>query len=271
MRTRTLSLSALGVAGVLALLMVAACATSGVNRGDFNIMSYEEEWALGQKLEADIARQLPLVNDRTALAYLNGVGQRIVRRTELARLPWEFHLVADPKVNAFNIPGGHVYVHTGLVATADNASELAGVLAHEIAHGVSRHSTEQLSRAYGLSAVASMALGRNPAAYQQILAQIVGAGTLARFSRGAELEADRLGVRYMHGAGYDPRGMVSIFQELLAQRQRRPSSVERFFASHPLTEERLAEVRREISGLPASRVATTDSGYGGFQRRVAGR
>jgi predicted Zn-dependent protease len=257
-------------AALLLALAVAGCASSGVNRGQLNLISLEEEWRLGQQLERDLARQLRLVNDSAALAYVNEVGQRLVRQTEMANLPWRFHLVADPEVNAFNIPGGHVYVNTGLIAEADDASEFAGVLAHEISHGVSRHGTEQLSRAYGISILGGILLGENPAAYQQILAQIVAQGSLARFSRAAESEADRLGIHTMHDASYDPRGLVEVFQQLLSTRQRRPSSVEQFFSTHPLTEERLAEARREIEGLPQrSGLVEREAGYDRLQDRLA--
>ena len=251
-------------------LAVAGCASSGVNKGQLNLISLQEEWQLGQQLEADLARQLPLVNDRAALAYVNEVGQRLVRQTEMANLPWEFHLVASREVNAFNIPGGHVYVNTGLIAEADDAAEFAGVMAHEISHGVSRHGTEQLSRAYGISILGGILLGQNPAAYQQILAQILAQGSLARFSRSAETEADRLGVRSMYGAGYDPRGLVDIFQKLLSARQRRPSSVERFFSTHPLTEERISDAQKEIASLPQrGGLVEREGGFEELQSRVA--
>jgi predicted Zn-dependent protease len=268
---RNPSRAAGAVALVLAAALVAgACASSGVNQGQLNVISLEEEWRLGQQLERDLASRLRLVDDRAALAYVNEVGQRIVRQTEMANLPWKFHLVANPEVNAFNIPGGHVYVHTGLIAEADDAAEFAGVLAHEISHGVSRHGTEQLSRAYGLSILGGILLGENPAAYQQILAQIVAQGSLARFSRSAETEADRLGIRYMYGAGYEPRGLVEIFQKLLSARQRRPGSVERFFSTHPLTEDRIAEAEREIAGLPGrGGLVEREAGFQDLQNRVA--
>ena len=250
-------------------LAIAGCASSGVNKGQLNLISLQEEWQLGQRLEADLAQKLPLVNDRAALAYVDEVGQRIVRQTEMANLPWKFHLVANREVNAFNVPGGHVYVNTGLIAEADNVAELAGVMAHEISHGVSRHGTEQLSRAYGLSILGGILLGQNPAAYQQILAQIVAQGSLARFSRSAETEADRLGIGYMHGAGYHPRGLVEIFQKLLSARQRRPGSVERFFSTHPLTEERIAEAQRVIESLPQrGGLVERDGGFEELQSRV---
>ena len=255
----------------LAVLTAFACASSGVNQGDFNLVSYQEEWALGQKLEGDIARQLPLVNDRTSLAYVNRIGQRLVAQTELAQAPWEFHIVADPKINAFNIPGGHVYVNSGLVAATDNTAELAGVMAHEISHGVARHGTEQLSKAYGFQVVAGLALGGNPPIYQQLLAQVVGAGTFAAFGRDAEREADRLGVFTMQSAGYDPHGMVTMFQELLSRRQSQPGAVSQFFSSHPLTEDRITEVRALIAQLPPrSNLVTRDAELPRIQQRLSG-
>jgi predicted Zn-dependent protease len=250
-------------------LLLAACASSGVNQGDFNLVSLEEEWQLGQKLEGDLARKLRLVDDRTTVGYVDRLGRQLVAQTEMANLPWEFHVVADPEINAFNIPGGHVYVNTGLLGAAEDVAQLAGVMAHEIAHGVSRHGTEQLTRVYGLNIAAGLLLGQDPAAYEQLLAQIVGAGTIAKFSRGAESEADMLGVHYMYNAGYDPEGMARMFEELLGHRQRQPSSIDQFFASHPLTESRIAQVRREAAKLPAKRLTSHDAAYQDVRRRAA--
>jgi beta-barrel assembly-enhancing protease len=256
---------------VFALLtLLLSCSTSGVNQGDFNILSTEEEWQLGERLEQDLGKELQLVNDRAAVDYVTQVGQRIVQQTELAQLPWEFHIVRDPAVNAFNIPGGKVFVNTGLIEIAGNVSELAGVMAHEIAHGVARHGSEQLTKSYGLNILASLALGQNPSVYEGILAQVVGGGALAKFSRDAEREADSLGIRYMHQAGYAPEGMAGMFEKLLAQRQRQPGQVEQFFSTHPLTETRIAEVRRLAAELPESpNLIRRDPRFQEVQQRLA--
>lgn len=257
------------LAAIALPVLLAACASSGVNQGDFNLVSIEDEWQLGQKLSGDLAHQLRLVDDRTTVGYVDRLGRQLVAQTEMANLPWQFHVVADPEINAFNIPGGHVYVNTGLLGAADDVAQLAGVMAHEIAHGVSRHGTEQLTRVYGLNIAAGLLLGQDPAAYEQLLAQIVGAGTIAKFSRGAESEADMLGVRYMYGAGYDPEGMARMFEELLRHRQRQPSSIDQFFASHPLTENRIAQVRRAAAELPPKRLTSHDAAYQDVRRRAA--
>ncbi len=244
----------------LSLALVSGCATSGVNRGDVNLVSLSEEWQMGQQFEQQLAKDLKLVNDRATVAYVSRIGQQLVSQTELRNQPWEFHVVADPAINAFNIPGGHVYVNTGLLAAVDNAAELAGVMAHEIAHGVSRHGTERLTKAYGLNIGAGLLLGQDPSTTQKILAQLVGGGALAKFSRSDERESDELGVLYMYRAGYDPEGMATMFEKLLSQRKSRPSAVQSFFSSHPLTESRIAAVRAEARQLPPKRGLTTRDG-----------
>lgn len=254
---------------LLTVTWLSGCAGIGLGTGDVNLISIEEEWQMGQELEAEIAREMDLVRDRAALSYINQVGQRIVNQSQMRELPWEFHIVDDPSINAFNIPGGHVYVHTGLIEAANNASELAGVMAHEISHGVERHATERLTQAYGLNIVAALVLGQNPGMIEQIVAQIAGTGAIAKFSRDDEREADQLGVRLMHSAGYNPEGMADMFRTLLAERQRQPSQLEQFFSTHPLSEERIVAIERQIDGLPRrSGLTTQDQGFRDLQARV---
>lgn len=255
------------LAVVLATVLTAGCGSSG-GGGDFNLISIEEEWQLGQQLAQEIARQVKLSNDPALNAYVRQMGERIVARTNMANLPWNFYVVDDPSINAFAVPGGHVYVHTGLIANADNASELAGVMAHEISHVLARHSTEQISRQYGLQILASLVLGQNPGQLAQIAASIAGTGALARFSREAEREADELGIRAMHAAGYNPQGMATMFEELLEHRQGSPGRVEQFFSTHPLTEERIRESRERAQQLGTSGTTTDEPGFQDAKRRV---
>jgi len=261
-----LSIPAIVLAGCL--VATSGCATSGVNQGDINVLSYQEEWQLGQRLSQDLRGKLKLVDDPAALEYVTGVGEQIVAQTELRGLPWHFHIVQSPEVNAFNIPGGHVYVNTGLIAAADNVAEFSSVLSHEIAHGVARHGTEQLTRAYGLQLLAGLVLGENPPAYEQILAQLAATGAMAKYSRAAETEADRLGVDYMARAGYDPEGMADMFRVLLERRQSRPGSVGQFFATHPLTEARIRTVEALAAQIDRSGLTRTDRGYQQLRKRL---
>jgi beta-barrel assembly-enhancing protease len=255
---------------VLATLLLAGCATSG-GGGDLNLVSLEDEWKLGEQLAADIEKNMEIVHDREVNGLVNRIGQQIVRQTAMAQLPWHFHVVNDPQINAFNIPGGRVYVTTGLIAAAKDVAAFSSVLAHEIAHGVSRHGTEQLTRSYGLSVVANLLLGNDPALHEQVLAGVLGSGAMAHYSRQAELEADSLGLRCMVRAGYDPNGMIRMFETLLEDRKRRPSRVERIFATHPLTEDRILAVRNELQTLPeTTSLVASDREYERIHRRFGG-
>lgn len=250
------------------MLLTFGCGSGG--SGDFNLISIEEEWQLGQQLSLDIARKVRLNNDPAINSYVRGMGQRIVANAPAPfnRMPWQFHVVDDPAINAFAIPGGHVYVNTGLIANADNASELAGVMAHEISHVVARHSTEQLSRQYGLSMLAGVALGQNPGQLAQIAAQLVAGGAMARFSREAEREADELGIQAMAAAGYNPIGMATMFEELMENRQRSPGRVEQFFSTHPLTEERVRDARNRAARI-GDRGTLDEPEFQDIKRRVS--
>jgi predicted Zn-dependent protease len=256
-------------AGSLALvsLLALSCATSGVNSGDFNLISLDEEWQLGAQLERDMSKQVKLVRSGRAADYLNRVGHAIVGQTEMRDREWTFHLVDDPAVNAFNIPGGHVYVNTGLVEAAPDAAAFAGVLAHEIGHGVARHGTEQLTKAYGINIIGGVLLGENPAVYEQILAQILAGGAVARFSRADEREADEIGVRYSWEAGYDPMGLARMLEVLAREAQRNPNRIERFFSTHPMTEDRVTATQQMASSLDGGR--RDDQGFEEFQRVAA--
>lgn len=253
-------------------LLLAALSVGGLSLGGcasgFNLVSVDEEWQLGQQLEHDVAQQVDIVSDATLTSYISRIGQRIVAQTPYASRPWRFYVVDDDAINAFNVPGGLVYVNTGLIAAADNVAELVGVIAHEVAHGAARHGTERMSQAYGLNAGAALLLGQDPGMAAQIAAQLAGGGAIAKFSRDDEREADILGVRYMAGAGYNPIGMATMFEKLMADRQRRPSSVEQFFSTHPLTEERIATVRSEARKYPTRGLTTKDGPFASIRARA---
>jgi predicted Zn-dependent protease len=259
MTPRTFRPSPFVAAMAVFLLVLAGSAGTMAAAGGFNLVSLDQEWGMRDQLRSQVSQEMRLVKDPDALAYVNLVGRRIASQTPFGNRRWDFGIVNDKSVNAFNLPGGLVYVNAGLIAEADSLDELAGALAHEVGHGAARHGTQLMTRAYGYNAVAGLLLGRNPGQGKQILAQVVGAGVINNYSRSAELEADRLGVRYTYQAGYDPRGMVSLFQDLLQERSRRPTKVEQFFASHPLTEQRIQTVQAEASQLPRKASLTHDT------------
>ncbi|HEX8170525.1 MAG TPA: M48 family metallopeptidase [Thermoanaerobaculia bacterium] len=256
------------VALAILTLVSAGCGSGGGGK-DFNLISIQEEWQLGQQLQQEVSSQVRLNNDPVVNSYINDLGQRLVARTPAPfnQLPWTFHVVQDPAINAFAIPGGHVYVNTGLIAAAENASELAGVMAHEISHVTARHSTEQISRQYGLSILAGLVLGQNPSQMSQIVAQIVAGGAVARFSRDAEREADERGIQLMSDAGYNPSGMAAMFRILEAHAKSEPSRVEQFFSTHPTTESRVRDAESRAQKI-GTRGITDEPAFQEAKRRV---
>ncbi len=233
---------------VLILAVVApACATLGI--GGINLISIEEEWEMGRQFEVELAQELPLSNDPVVNDYVERIGRLLVSQTEMADLDWRFYVVEEPEVNAFNVPGGLVYVYSGLIREAGSAAELVGVIGHELGHGIARHGTERLSRQYGLAVLAQAVLGEDPGLIQQIVAEIVAVGAISQFSRSQEFEADEIGVHLMSGGGYHPQGMVALLERLLELREREPGAVERFFATHPDVSDRIDRVEDQIGAF----------------------
>src|SRR5262249_54657903 len=197
---------------VLFVLALAGC-SSGLGASGSSV-TLDQEWQLGQQMAAQVAQQVHFVNDPVANSYVRAVGERIHAQTPLANLPFDFHIVDDPDINAFSIPGGHVYINRGLIGAANKADELAAVIAHEESHIVARHVIKQAEQQQTIGAIGSILLGQNPGVLQQLVAQVLAGGAMARFSRADEKEADDLGLRFMTAAGYNPRGMLDMFATL---------------------------------------------------------
>ena len=261
----------LAALATLPLVLLAGCAGMS-GGGGFNFISVDEEWEMGAQFEEEIPKQMKVISDPQAEAFLNRLGQDLLAasRSPLARREWKFHLIKDDAVNACNVPGGHVYVHTGLIRSVDDYDEFAAVVGHEIGHGLARHGTSQLSKQFGLSLLLSIAMGRNTSAAEQMIASFVSGASMMKFSRDDELEADRLGIHLLYGAGIDPLGMLSMLEVLDSLKKSSPSRVDRFMSSHPMPKTRIEEARRRIETLEPKpgQVHQTEE-FLAFQRRTA--
>lgn len=227
----------------------------------FNLFSKEQDIQLGREAAAQVTKQVPIIRRPELSAYLDRVGGKLASQPQAGDFPYAFSLVHDKSVNAFALPGGPTFVHTGLILAAENEAELAGVLAHEIAHVALRHGTNQASKANLIAlpaALASAAVGDGSLLGQ--LAQLgigVGANSiLLRYSRNAERDADLLGAQIMASAGYNPIEMARFFEKLEAGGGSRGLQ---FFSDHPNPGNRLKAVEREIQYLPQRRY-TADTG-----------
>ncbi|HLE62120.1 MAG TPA: M48 family metallopeptidase [Pyrinomonadaceae bacterium] len=204
--------------------------------------STEKEVRIGRELAAEVDRQAKFIDDPAITEYVNRVGQNIVLHSD-AKVPFTIKVIDSDEVNAFALPGGFFYVNKGLLLAADNEAELAGVMAHEIAHVAARHAVENNTKATLLEYLAlggSIFLGGWPGVIYQNTAGLGLLGAFMKFSRGAEEEADKLGVQYMYAAGYDPTAMATMFEKLEAKNKKKPGFIARAFATHPAPPDRRA-------------------------------
>lgn len=207
-----------------------------------------EEIRLGRETQAQVSRKVPALADRQVTDYVARVGARLAARAGGPRYPYSFSVADYRELNAFALPGGPVWIHRGVLHAAANEAQLAGVLAHEIAHIARRHTANQLSKqlvANGFLGLLGAMLGtQGGARTARIGAQALANGYLLKFSRDDEREADAIGLRIVQRAGWDGRGMAE-FMELVRRAQGRdPGSVEVFLSSHPAPAERAAAIRR---------------------------
>lgn len=198
-------------------------------RGVGNWYSTKWEIAAGRQSAMEVEKSSRLVTDPVVVEYVNRVGQRLVKNSD-AKVPFTIKVLDADEINAMALPGGYLYVNSGLILACDSEDELAGVMAHEIAHVAAHHAAREMTR------MNYMQVGPIPLA-------------LIRFPREYEAEADYLGVQYAYLAGYDPRGMVTIFRRLDALQRRKPGALPRAFSGHPATPDRIAASETEIATI----------------------
>jgi len=221
--------------------------TRDINKGSINFISLEKEIAIGRQMSAEVEREVKLVDDPVISEYVNRVGQNLVRNSD-AKVPFTIKVVQSEEINAFALPGGFFYVNSALILAADDEAELAGVMAHEIAHVTARHGAKQMSKGelLNLATIPLIFLG-GPAGFgiRQASGFLIPV-TFLSFSRGAESEADYLGLQYMYKTGYDPTAAVSFFEKLQAKETAKPGSMSKLFATHPPTGERIELEKKNI-------------------------
>jgi beta-barrel assembly-enhancing protease len=215
-----------------------------------NFYSIEKEIALGKQMAQEVERQAKIVDDPIVAEYVNRIGQNLVRNSD-AKVPFTIKVIDSEEINAFALPGGFFFVNTGILLNADNEAEMAGVMAHEIAHVAARHGTRQATRGdlvnYGSIPLIFLG-GWTGYAIRQGMGLAIPMGFLT-FSRTFEAEADKLGLEYMYKAGYDPESFVDFFEKVQSQEKRKPGTMSKVFSSHPPTDDRIKAAQKNIEEL----------------------
>jgi len=244
----------------------------GVGKG-VNFYSQEKEMAMGRQLAQEVQRQAKMVDDPLITEFVNRLGQNLARHSD-AKVPFTFYVIDDAALNAFALPGGYVFVNAGLIEIADDEDELAGAMAHEIAHVAARHMTRQATK-FQMAKLAAAPLGSivggGWTGYAATQAANLGIPmTFLSFGRQDEAEADYLGVQYAYAAGYDPSGVISIFEKLESLERKQPGAVSKVFSSHPQDADRIGKTEREIQEiLPAKAdYVVTTSEYRDIRKRL---
>jgi len=257
---KRLSRLSVGVLAVFGLLSAVAFAKDkkkdpeeignrDVGKG-INFYSLEKEIGLGKQLAQEVERQAKVIEDPIIAEYVNRVGQNLVRNSD-AKVPFTIKVLDAEEVNAFALPGGFFFVNSGLILRAETEAEMAGVMAHEIAHIAARHGTRQATRGQivNLATIPLIFMG-GWAGYgaRQAASVLIPVGFLS-FSRGFESEADLLGLQYLYKAGYDPTAFVDFFEKLQSDEKRKPGTMAKVFSSHPLTDDRISNSQKNIQEI----------------------
>ena len=219
-------------------------------RGLGNWYSLEREIRMGKEFAQQIEQQTKLVQDPVVNEYVNRIGQNLVRNSD-AKVPFTIKVVDSDEINAFALPGGFFYVNSGLILAADQEAELAGVMAHEIAHVAARHGMRQMTRSQwaNYASLPLIFVGGGIGYAARAALPLAGGLVFQKFSRGFEEEADYLGTQYLYATGYDPQAAVNFFEKIQAEEKKKPGAVAKAFSSHPQTPDRIASLQKEINTI----------------------
>lgn len=261
---------------ILILILSLSLVYSGCQKSDTddtfqpNIFTVDDDIALGQQLHEEIMadpQSYPVLNKSqysTAYSHITRIRDSVLSSGKVAydnTFPWDVYIIKnDTVLNAFATPGGYMYFYTGLIKYLDNEAQFAGVMGHEMAHAARRHSTNQLTKVYGLQILISLALGQNPALLAQMAADIAAGLAVLAFSRDHEYESDEYSVKYLYETSYDARGVAGFFEKL--EGSPRPPE---FLSTHPNPENRVDKIMEVFESLGGQPGIVYEASYAGFK------
>jgi predicted Zn-dependent protease len=229
-----------------------------INNGQINLYSLEKELALGRQMAADTDRRSRLVADPILLEFVNRITQNIVINSDV-KVPVTIKVIDSSDINAFALPGGFLYLNRGLIDAAENEAELAGAIAHEVAHVAARHGVEKASKGVLINMAAIPLIFFGGWGGFLVNQTAVKPLTYFKFSRGAEKEADRLAAQYLWKTGYDPQGLITFFEKLRASENKHPGTLKKVYRTHPMNRDRIEYVQKLLVRFPERRVYQINS------------
>jgi len=245
---------------------------SASQRGLGNWYKLESDIKNGKQYSMQIEQTVKLVQDPVVNEYINRLGQNLVRNSN-AQVPFTIKVIDSDEINAFALPGGFFYVNSGLIMAADEEAELAGVMAHEIAHVAERHAARQMTRAQwaNLASLPLIFVGGGIGYAASAVANIGVPMAFMKFSRGFEAQADYCGLQYMAKAGYDPQAFVSFFEKVEAKEKKKPGTMAKAFSTHPQTPDRIEAIQKEIATVlqPKEEYLVSTSDFDDVKARLA--
>ncbi len=262
---------------VLAITLAGCSANPVTGKKDFTLISKDEETAMGAQGHRDILKTMKRYNNASLQAYVNGIGQALARKSHRSGIRYTFTVLDDPSVNAFALPGGYIYITTGLMAYLNSEGELAGVLGHEIGHVTARHGVKQQSASIASAILLDILAKKTSAGNARSLNQF-GTALIRGYGRDHELQADQLGAEYLARVGYQPQSMIDVVRVLKAQEEfdklqarqegRKPRAYHGVFSTHPSNDKRLQQVIGAAKRFKSA--GTRSTNHDGYLKHING-
>ena len=227
-----------------------SCSPSSRRSGALHFISIEEELSLARMLNAQATNELKILRNQKVTAFFDEIGKQIGAQSDWSGLEYHVWIINEPDINHFSLPGGSIFLYRGLIDLADEAAEVALIIAHEVAHITARNAINRVAEKYGYAFAAQSLIGENPEIPSRIIAELYADGTILDYPLDQEYNADRNGVKVAWKANYDPRAFLTILEKIRHAESATPQLTERLLLTHPATATRYRRVKPEISKAP---------------------
>ena len=251
------------------LIFVISCATTGPGgKKSLILIPTETEVELGKDVVKEVESTEKVLTNQEVQNYVNKVGRKVAKVCDRKDVTYSFKVLDSEEINAFACPGGFIYIYKGLMKQMDNEAQLAAVLAHEVGHIVARHSIKRLQAIYGYSIVMEVALGEKMGQTARQMVDAAAGVILLGYGRENEYEADEYGILYAKKAGYNPKGMVQVFEKFKKMEGRRPSTFEKLLMSHPPASDRINNGNKEIQKIGGTNLPYYETEYAAIKAKL---